>query len=327
VVHQEDQQPLGLNEHHKQELVDFMRFCRYQRMQKLRTVVACFNNAKDTRFLEPTYTSDEIAEIFSEVEKEVRDEVEGELLHMTHTSVLLLRGLFLQAQEWHLKLQADTAQLENMDLLEKIKKFEEAESAFGKETDALKQAATNKPSKLNPLHDAGASKLMSMEIEKLASQNNDLRERIKLLEEQVSSALRTKSELNKLLNDANAEILTLKNIAPVKPDDGEVRVSDELNEVKEELEHLKFSLAKGSEDDEAAKKQLESDLTSTKHRLLEIQEQLDIKEKELDKKLNQTAAFANLKKILVSKNDVIRKLRSKIQEHGIQLEEECREED
>ncbi|CAG0917695.1 unnamed protein product, partial [Notodromas monacha] len=25
----EDQQPLGLNEHHKQELVDFMRFCRY----------------------------------------------------------------------------------------------------------------------------------------------------------------------------------------------------------------------------------------------------------------------------------------------------------
>jgi hypothetical protein len=66
------------------------------------------------RFPEPTYTAEEVLEVLGDVEQEVKDEVEGELIHMTHTATVLLRSLFLQAQEWHLKLQADTAELENM---------------------------------------------------------------------------------------------------------------------------------------------------------------------------------------------------------------------
>ncbi len=45
--------------------------------------------------------------------KLIKDEIETELSHQTHTYVLLLRQLFMQAENWHLKLQADISELEN----------------------------------------------------------------------------------------------------------------------------------------------------------------------------------------------------------------------
>ena len=43
----------------------------------------------------------------------VRGEVESELINTSHTNVLLLRQVFIQAEKWHLKLQADISELEN----------------------------------------------------------------------------------------------------------------------------------------------------------------------------------------------------------------------
>jgi leucine zipper transcription factor-like protein 1 len=42
-----------------------------------------------------------------------KEEIDRELSHQSHTYVLLLRQLFLQAEHWHLKLQADISELEN----------------------------------------------------------------------------------------------------------------------------------------------------------------------------------------------------------------------
>jgi len=43
----------------------------------------------------------------------VRGEVESELLYGSRTSVLLLKQLMSQAEQWHLKLSADISELEN----------------------------------------------------------------------------------------------------------------------------------------------------------------------------------------------------------------------
>ena len=43
----------------------------------------------------------------------VRSDVECELLHIDHTSVLLLKQLCTQADKWHLKLQPDISELQN----------------------------------------------------------------------------------------------------------------------------------------------------------------------------------------------------------------------
>lgn len=47
------------------------------------------------------------------LESVVRSDVECELLHIDHTSVLLLKQLCAQADKWHLKLQPDISELQN----------------------------------------------------------------------------------------------------------------------------------------------------------------------------------------------------------------------
>ena len=47
-------------------------------------------------------------------------------------------------------------------------------------------------------------------------------------------------------------------------------------------------------------------------RFLEVQHQLNMAEKELEKKFSQTGAYKNLKKMLASKNDTIKEMRKKL---------------
>ena len=62
-------------------------------------------------------------------------------------------------------------------------------------------------------------------------------------------------------------------------------------------------------------KELESDLTATKHELLAIQSQMNLAEKELERKFSQTGAYKNLKKMLTAKNEQIKELRQKLKKH------------
>jgi len=74
------------------------------------------------RLYDDTYTLDEINEILEGLLSAVRGEMESELLHSSHTSVLLLRQLLSQAEKWHLKLSADMSQLENRYRIMKLLK-------------------------------------------------------------------------------------------------------------------------------------------------------------------------------------------------------------
>lgn len=165
---------LGLNEHHQATAVNYMRFARYQRGQRLRCVDACFEDLKSSRLYEDTYTADEVTEMLDGLLAVVRGEVDEELLNTSHTNVLLLRQLFQQAEKWHLKLQADISELENRELLEKIKDFEEAEfTGASRDTDLSALSS----SKLEPLNDSGTSALLSMKIQDLEEENNRLKSR------------------------------------------------------------------------------------------------------------------------------------------------------
>ena len=41
---------LGVNEHHQNQVINYIRFARYQRAQRLRAVDACFEDVKDSRY-------------------------------------------------------------------------------------------------------------------------------------------------------------------------------------------------------------------------------------------------------------------------------------
>merc|ERR1712210_262436 len=77
----------------------------------------------------------------------------------------------------------------------------------------------------------------------------------------------------------------------------------EYEELNQTIEAVKEELAKEKNLSDKSQKELETDLVSTKHRFLEVQHQLNMAEKELEKKFSQTGAYKNLKKMLASKND------------------------
>ena len=78
---------------------------------------------------------------------------------------------------------------------------------------------------------------------------------------------------------------------------------------------------------EKSQKEMETDLISAKHRYLEVQHQLSLAEKELEKRFSETGAYKNLKKMLASKNDTIKDLRRKLNSYEPSNNEDVREEE
>ena len=56
------------------------------------------------RLLEDTYTVEEIEDILNDINQMIETEAESELMAASHTNVLLLQQIFIQAQKWHLDL-------------------------------------------------------------------------------------------------------------------------------------------------------------------------------------------------------------------------------
>ena len=57
----------GLNDHHDGLVLNYLRFARFQRAQCLKSIGRSFEDAKDTRLLDDTYTRDEIEEVWEDV--------------------------------------------------------------------------------------------------------------------------------------------------------------------------------------------------------------------------------------------------------------------
>ena len=84
---------------------------------------------------------------------------------------------------------------------------------------------------------------------------------------------------------------------------------EELADLKKTMEGLKTTMDMSEEANRNATAGISSDLTSTKHELLKVQEMLEMTENELEKKGCMTAPFKNLKQLLVRKNEQIKELR------------------
>uniref|UniRef100_A0A8C7PSG6 Leucine zipper transcription factor-like protein 1 n=1 Tax=Oncorhynchus mykiss TaxID=8022 RepID=A0A8C7PSG6_ONCMY len=114
----------GFNEHHQNDAINYMRFACSKRAIRLKTIDPCFEDLKDNRLVDETFTVDEVLDGLKLV---VRGEVETELVNTAHTNVLLLRQLFSQAEKFYLRLQTDISELENRELLEQVAEFEKTE--------------------------------------------------------------------------------------------------------------------------------------------------------------------------------------------------------
>ncbi|XP_067910946.1 leucine zipper transcription factor-like protein 1 isoform X1 [Heterodontus francisci] len=287
---------LGLNEHHQNEIINYMRFARSKRALRLKTVDSCFQDLTDSRLTEDTFTVDEVAEMLDGLKVVVHSEVESELINTAYTNVLLLRQLFCQAEKWYLKLQTDISDLENRELLERVAEFEKAEFTSGKKVNS----EIIKP-KLAPLNE-GVSELLSKEIARLQDENDKLKARLKTVETQATSALEGKFRLEQVLKDLDKV-----------PEDQKPKLkTQEVAVLEETLAALKADFEKNLSMSTEKQKSLQDNLISTKHDLLKVQEHLSLTEKELEKKFQETAAYRNMKEILTKKNEQVKELRKRL---------------
>ncbi|XP_008938946.1 PREDICTED: leucine zipper transcription factor-like protein 1 [Merops nubicus] len=279
----------------------YLRFARFRRGLCLRTVDSCFQELKDSRLVEETFTVDEVVEMLDGLQRVVHGEVESELIHSTYTNVLLLRQLFSQAEKWYLKLQTDVSDLENRELLEQVAEFEKSEC-----TSANKKPSTDltKP-KLAPLNEGG-SELLNKRVACLQEENEKLKARLKTIETQATAALEEKSKLEKSLKDLQA-IQGDQKVNVIKFQD--------IAELENKVAALKSQFEKTLNDATENQKFMEEDLVTTKHDLLRVQDQLSTAQKELEKKFQQTAAYRTMKEILSKKNEQIKELRKKLSKY------------
>ncbi|XP_039940844.1 leucine zipper transcription factor-like protein 1 isoform X4 [Hirundo rustica] len=285
---------LGVNEHHQNEVVSYMRFARFKRGMCLKTVDSCFQDLKDSRLVEETFTVDEVIDMLDELQSVVHSEVESELINTTYTNVLLLRQLFSQAEKWYLKLQTDVSDLENRELLDQVAEFEKSEYTSSSE----KSTADPIKPKLAPLNEGG-SELLNKTVAHLQEENEKLKTRLRTIETQATAALDEKAKLEKSLRD----------LQMIQGD------QKDITELENKVAALKSQFEKTLNDTTANQKFLEEDLMTTKHDLLKVQDQLSTAEKELEKKFQQTAAYRNMKEILTRKNEQIKDLRRRLSKY------------
>ncbi|XP_030625856.1 leucine zipper transcription factor-like protein 1 [Chanos chanos] len=290
----------GFNEHHQNEIVNYMRFARSKRVLRLKTIDSCFQDLRDSRLVEETFTVDEVTDMLDGLQAVVHGEVETELINTAHTNVLLLRQLFSQAEKFYLRLQTDISELENRELLEQVAELEKTDF---KSSNKVNQE-TSKP-KLAPLNEGGVSELLNKEIARLQEENDKLKARVRTLETQAMSALDDRSKAERALRD----------LQKTQGDQQLALRCQEINKLEDTVATLQADLQKSLSANANSQKDLQESLISAKHDLLRVQEQLALAEKELEKKFQQTAAYRNMKEILTKKNDQIKELRKRLQKY------------
>ncbi|XP_052339097.1 leucine zipper transcription factor-like protein 1 isoform X2 [Oncorhynchus keta] len=284
----------GFNEHHQNEAINYMRFARSKRIIRLKTIDSCFEDLKDSRLVEETFTVDEVRDMLDGLQLVVRGEVETELINTAHTNVLLLRQLFSQAEKFYLRLQTDISELENRELLEQVAEFENTEFKNPNKTNQ----EISKP-KLAPLNEGGVSELLNKEISRLQEENNKLKGRLRTLETQAMGALDEKTRAERALKD-------LQKMATH---------SQEITSLEDTVAALQEDYQKSLSVNAASQRDLQDNLVSAKHDLLRVQEQLSLAEKELDRKFQQTSAYRNMKEILTKKNEQIKDIRKRLSKY------------
>ncbi|KAM3910807.1 leucine zipper transcription factor-like protein 1 [Leptodactylus fuscus] len=290
-----------LNEHHRGEVLSYMRFAQSKRLLRLKSVSSCFQDVRESRLVEDTYTAEEVAELLSGLQAVVLSELELELINSAHTNVLLLQQLFSQAQHWHLRLHTDISELENRQLLEQVAELEKSQELGP----SAKAPQTNKP-RLVPLSDGGSSSdLLHSQIARLQEENDKLRARLRSLESQATAALDDKRSAERALKEMKSHLQAQQNS----------QASQDTAQLEDTVANLKIEFQKTLGDHTASQKNLEDNLTKTKHELLRVNEQLSMAEKELEKKFQETSAYRNMKDILTRKNEQIKDLRRKLSKY------------
>jgi hypothetical protein len=103
----------ALDKNHQNEVVNYLKFIRLQRMQTIKELHLTFKEITERRLVETTYNEDDVKDILYELERTSKCTMEDELVQHSHMNVVLISQYFEQAEKENLKLRANMPQLED----------------------------------------------------------------------------------------------------------------------------------------------------------------------------------------------------------------------
>ncbi|KAL0279485.1 UNVERIFIED_CONTAM: hypothetical protein PYX00_001031 [Menopon gallinae] len=285
-----------------------MKFARYLRSQNEKQIEHAFQDA-ESRLFDDTYTKDEVQEMLLDLKKIVKCDMEADLISFSHNNVLMLQQLFKQAEKWYLRLQIDISELQNQELLGLVRKLEAEGPSIKREVE---------PESAEELEKSSVA-LLRMEIERIKQDNERLSNIIQEAEDRADLYREEKNKLSEKLTSAHKEIGNYKLLLE-RP---QSRSSDSsvVKEMEEKLKAVETLLSIKDEENSSSQEKLKMELLSTKEKMNQVEAQLQLAEMELERKFSETKAYANMKQILMNKNEQIKRLREIVQKHEPDFDE------
>ncbi|CAL8142300.1 unnamed protein product [Orchesella dallaii] len=311
-----------LNELHKDLISEYLRFSKYQQEQRLKSIDYCFTKLLAFKIREDeTYTGEEVNALLDDLHDVVRSEVVTELSDLSHTNALLLNQLLLQAQNWHLTLSANIADLEDQ---EKITKMRQLDEELSKDGLAGFKVTVSKGKRFQPVDDMNVATALKMEVVRLTAENDILKSKLEAFgvpeSDEVSqknkeAAAEQASKLAEELSVAQNEIDRLMEIVKAKSEQDDSS-QQQMETVHDAIEKMRAELESSQRIANEQTEKLRKDLEARESKLRQVQSSLLLAEKELDKKFQATGAYTTMKKILQQKNCQIKALRKKLVKLG-----------
>ncbi|MEW5305844.1 MAG: hypothetical protein WDW36_008359 [Sanguina aurantia] len=186
---------MSLSEEHELQIQAYLRFAKLKRDQHVREFTTVQHDFQSGRIRAgDMYNYQELKDIFTDLESETSTLVTKEIQNAYHTNALLVKLLLSQAQESGVELLVDTAQLENELLLRAIS---------ASEVTALRRPASDFKKRNSQLSKLGTIATVSVqdplvvkERDALKGEVESLQERVRQQGEQVTAAMRERTEGN-----------------------------------------------------------------------------------------------------------------------------------
>ncbi|KAL9654603.1 hypothetical protein ABK040_006665 [Willaertia magna] len=272
----------SVSDHNRKVVETYLQFTHKRTDLHLKEISKVIQNVKDSRLLlNNQYSLSEVQSIIESLETVVKATVKSETVFANHTSLELLRQVFLSADNHGFKMEVDISSIENEEILQEISKLEN--SMFNSKITA---------NKLPSLKPTGEDSL------KLKRDNENLKDKLTSLNKTYMEMMKEKTEIN-------TELMKAKDMIKCLEDKIENLSKQEPVLIKEPSEPVVVV------DNEKIEK-LEKENDTLSEEIKRLNAELQRTEKELNSKVNQTSQFQNLMSIVKTKNEELKELREKL---------------
>ncbi|KAJ0408824.1 hypothetical protein P43SY_000720 [Pythium insidiosum] len=196
--------PSSISAHHQEEISKFLKFFRSRLKTHLENIDAEFEDTRSDRLSsDDVYSQKDVQDVLKSLCFAVKATTRCELQDTINMMALLLREIFVEAEDSKLALELDIAKVEDKDLLERVEKLGVAE--WVEDPSAIAKRSSSKKAAVNPV----AQRQLELEREK-QSLEDEVRAARHTTQQQQEEHERELRKLQRKLADARARVEQLE---------------------------------------------------------------------------------------------------------------------